>query len=61
MKVSFYNEANDKWYFDMEVKVVSAVTIYDSFVASVEFNDGSYMDIYHSPEGNLIGKWYEEC
>lgn len=62
MKVSFYNEANDKWYFNMEVKVVDSITIYDSFVASVEFvNDGSYMDIYRSPEGNLIGKMYEEC
>lgn len=61
MKVSFYNEFNDKWYFNMEVKVVSVITIYDSFVTSVEFNDGSYMDIYRSPEGNLIGKMYEEC
>lgn len=58
MKVNFYNERNDKWYFDVEVKVVSSITIYDSFVASVEFNDGSYMDIYRSHEGNLIGKMY---
>lgn len=61
MKVSFYNEFSSKWYFNVKVKVVSSITIYDSFVASVEFNDGSYMDIYKSPEGSLIGKMYTEC
>ena len=56
MKISFYNEQNDRWYFNVNVKLVSTITAYDTFVASVDYNDGTFIDIYRSPEGNLIGK-----
>lgn len=59
MKVSFYNERDRKWYFNMEVEIVDTITIFDSFIADAEFNDGSYIDIYKAPEGNLIGKIYK--
>lgn len=60
MKVSFYNEKNDTWYFDEDVVVVGVITIYESFVASVDFTDGSFIDIYVDPNGRFVGKIYKD-
>lgn len=53
--ITFFNEVANKWMFDCNIKIVnSRCYLTDIFLGSVDYTDGSYIDIYESC-GELVG------
>ena len=55
MLISFFTEDN-KFIKDANVRMVKKedITMFDTCISSVEYNDGSFVDIYYI-NGELVG------
>lgn len=59
--VNFWNEVANQWEFECFVRIVAEDYIsplLDRFLGTVEYADGTYLDVYNS-NGILVGYEYE--